>query len=145
MIAHFVNNDTEINIKNHREQAKQYRNMKGKYSNFPKTDDKIAIEDFTQIEKVTGTSIYLYQLIETSNKEFEIIVIRNPKIIVDDKERHICLIQILENDHVALINDFDQFVDVIRNCNNIAKRDVVYCKLCLQGISPDKYENHFEN
>ena len=64
---------------------------------------------------------------------------------MDDKERHICLIQILENNHVALINDFDQFVDVIRNLRSRCKRDVVYCKLCLQGISSDKYENHFEN
>ena len=64
---------------------------------------------------------------------------------MDDKERHICLIQILENNHVALINDFDQFVDVIRNCNHKGGRGTVYCKLCLQGISPDKYEKHFKN
>ena len=144
MIAHFDFLENNKGLDERRKTLKHYKNLRGKYFNFPQTLDLVTLGDFDRIENQTNTNIILYSLDygdNTNEIEFNLLRKGNNPNTHSNLEIHLC--QLLDTNHIFLITNIQKYLQLVKYTHkgrvNVNKE---ICRFCLSKVNIREIKNH---
>ena len=146
MVLHFIK-DRYKKTRYVKKKRMLLSDSKNKYFQFPVNIPKpISIENFDKIEKETNTNLYIYKIGKDNQGDDNLELIRvgnNPKV---DEKRWIYLVQIQNNNHVALITDVQKYIINIRSKKYKPEqlKNSKFCTICFHRTSLKNYKRHFD-
>ena len=137
MIAHFLEGKNVLTPESYFE-----INEVRKLVNFPSDiNTPISLDKFEHIENFTNTSIFLYAFYGQGKKK-SLGLVRRGRGKTTDRSRWIYLLS-LDNTHVVLINNIQEFIKLSRKSNKTKPKNKKYCEICCKLLEKSNYDLHF--
>nr|XP_045584359.1 uncharacterized protein LOC123746694 [Procambarus clarkii] len=112
-----------------------------KYIKTDNLDLPLSWENLSKIETLNKVSIFIYLLVKSSGK-YSISLARKGHAAYRDK---IVPLLLLEDKHVALIKDFNQYIKNMRSNPEREGKNPIYCHICLmQMYNKQQFSIHEE-